>query len=186
MNIVRALRMRTAGASAAGTRAVPSRRAAVLARIALLACAIALIAGCGAVKKVKRVLGVGPAYASLKQLTVVADIDANLGNATELDVVVLYTETAAASLPKAGPEWFRQRAALRRMLAKEIAVVSLEVPAGSERFQVKLPKDTRKNGRVVLVFANYAAKDGWTPITLTPYKRAALRLQAESIEVTEP
>lgn len=161
-------------------------RSRMLMRVALLACALALMTGCGAVKKVKRVLGVGPTYAALKELTVVADIDANLGNGTQLDVVVLYTDTAAASLPKAGPDWFRQRAALRRMLAKEIAVVSVEVPAGSERFEVKLPKDTRKNGRVVLVFANYAAKDGWTPITLTPYKRAALRLQAESIEVTEP
>lgn len=143
---------------------------------------LGLLSGCGVVSSVKKML-LPPPHASLRSLTVSADPGANLGNATQLDVVVVFNSNASASLPKTGPDWFRQREALRSALAKDIVVVSLQVPSASPRFQVKLPRKTKKAVAVV-AFANYAAPEGWPLITLTPYKKAALRLQVKSIAVS--
>lgn len=151
---------------------------------ALLLCATAL-AGCGVVGKAKRLVGLGPDTADLKTLAVSADAGANLGNATRLDVVVIYTDRAVAALPKTGPEWFRQRDALQAGFPRELALVPLEVPSPSPEFVVALPRDTRSRGLEVRVFADYAAQAGWPAISLTPFKRVALRLGAESIVVEE-
>ena len=147
--------------------------------------ALALLGGCGVLGSIKGKLGIGPAHAALRSLTVTADPGANQGNGTQLDIVVVYGSDTAARLPKTGPDWFRQRDALRVQLAKDIAVISEEVDTPSASFKVALPRDTRKKGLAVYAFANYAAPEGWPPITLTPYKHATLRLQPTSIAIAE-
>ena len=144
--------------------------------------AVLTLAGCGLAGPVKSVFGLGKPHAELRTLTVEADPRANLGNATQIDVVVVRDATALAELPKTGPDWFRQRDGLRRSLAQRIEVVSLQVPAASPAFRVDLPDRTRK-AAAVQVFANYVAADGWPPISLTAYARASLRLQETVITV---
>lgn len=151
-------------------------------RIVLLVLAMALLSGCGAVGKVKNLLGIGEPLADLRKLSVAADPGANHGSATQLDIVLVYERNAIASLPKSGPDWFRQRAALHSSLAKQIEVVSLQVPGASAAFKVKLPKRVKKSVAVI-AFANYVAPEGWPPITLTPYSKVALQLQAKSIAI---
>ncbi len=152
-------------------------------RLLLLALlALCLLGGCGSIK---RKLGIGPAHALLHSLTVAADTGANLGNGTQLDIVVVYSSAAVARMPKTGPDWFRQRDALQKELGKDIAVLPQEVETPSASFTVKLPRDTRKKGLAVFAFANYAAPEGWPVVALTTYKKAALRLQANVVTVAE-
>lgn len=152
-------------------------------RLLLLALlALCLLGGCGSIK---RKLGIGPAHALLRSLTVAADAGANLGNGTQLDIVVVYSSAAVARMPKTGPDWFRQRDALQKELGKDIVVLPQEVETPSASFAVKLPRDTRKKGLAVFAFANYAAPEGWPVIALTTYKKAALRLQANVVTVAE-
>ena len=152
-------------------------------RLLLLALlALCLLGGCGSIK---RKLGIGPAHALLRSLTVAADAGANLGNGTQLDIVVVYSSAAVARMPKTGPDWFRQRDALQKELGKDIAVLPQEVETPSASFTVKLPRDTRKKGLAVFAFANYAAPEGWPVVALTTYKKAALRLQANAVTVAE-
>ncbi|MDQ3288631.1 MAG: hypothetical protein M3Q42_10315 [Pseudomonadota bacterium] len=148
----------------------------------VLLIALCVLVGCGSIKSK---LGIGQPHASLRSLSVSADPGANRGNGIQLDIVVVYSSNALAMLPKTGPEWFQQRAALKKALGKEIQVVSVESVAPDEVFAVDLPRDTRKKGLAVYAFANYVAPEGWPPIALTRYKRAALRLQATSIELSE-
>ena len=152
-------------------------------RLLLLALlALCLLGGCGSIK---RKLGIGPAHALLRSLTVAAEAGANLGNGTQLDIVVVYSSAAVARMPKTGPDWFRQRDALQKELGKDIVVLPQEVETPSPSFAVKLPRDTRKKGLAVFAFANYAAPEGWPVIALTTYKKAALRLQANVVTVAE-
>ena len=148
----------------------------------MLLIALCALAGCGSIKSK---LGIGPPHASLRSLSVSADPGANRGNGTQLDIVVVYSDSAIAALPKTGPDWFRQRAALETSLGKDIEVVSVESVAPDRVFAVDLARNTRKKGLAVYAFANYVAPEGWPPIALTAYKKVALRLQATSIEVSE-
>jgi type VI secretion system protein len=148
----------------------------------LLLAALCVLGGCGSIK---RKLGIGPQYASLRSLSVSVDPGANKGSGTRLDIVVVYGRETAARLPKTGPEWFRQRDDLRTSLGKDIEVVSVESVSPDAPFAVDLPKKTRKKGLAVYAFADYVAPEGWAPIALTGYRKASLRLQAKSIEVTE-
>lgn len=145
---------------------------------------LALLGGCAVVGRLKSKIGVGPPLAALRSLTVSAEQGANQGNATQIDIVVVYSKSADARLPKAGPDWFRQRDALQKELAEAIEVVPLEVETPSASFRVKLPKKI-KNSLSVYVFANYVAPDGWPLIALTPYKKAALLLQPVSIQLEQ-
>jgi len=153
----------------------------LLRTIAVLLC-LALLSGCG----VKRMLGIGPPRPSVKTVSVGADIDANQGNATRLDVVVVYSDAARSAMPKTGPEWFRDRDALRSMLATDVDVVSLEVPTPSAVFEVKLPRKARSKGLAVFAYANYVAPGGWPVVALTPFKHPTLQLQAAKIAVQDP
>lgn len=148
----------------------------------VLLLALCALGGCGSIKSK---LGIGPPHASLRSLTISADPGANRGNGTQLDIVVVYSSTAGAMLPKTGPDWFRQRAALEKSLGKDIEVVSVESVTPDEVFAVELPRKTRKKGLAVYAFANYVAPEGWPPIALTAHKKVALRLQATSIDVSE-
>jgi type VI secretion system protein len=149
-----------------------------------LLCGLAvLLAGCSAVDSVKSLIGLGPPRSELRTLQVSADSQANRGNATALDIVVVYDTAAVARLPATGPEWFRQRDALQKTLATAIEVRSLQVPATYPVFQVRLPSHISRSV-AVLAFANYVAEEGWPAITLTPFKNASLRLRQESIDVS--
>ncbi len=156
------------------------RRCVPLLLVPLLA--LCLLSGCGSIK---RKLGIGPQLAVLRELSVSAEAGANLGNSTQLDIVVVYSSAAVARMPKTGPDWFRQRDALEKELGKDIGVLSQEVDTPSASFVVKLPRDTRKKGLAVYAFANYAAPEGWPVIALTSYKKVALRMQATSIALVE-
>ena len=151
-------------------------------RTVALLLALALLSGCG----VKRMLGIGPPRPSVKSVSVGADIDANQGNATRLDVVVVYSDAAKNAMPKTGPEWFRDRDALRSMLATDVDVVSLEVPTPSPAFKVKLPRKARNKGLAVFAYANYVAPTGWPVVALTPFEHPTLQLQAAKIAVQDP
>ncbi len=142
----------------------------------VLLLAVCVLTGCGVF---------GPKHASLRSLSVSADPGANSGNGTQFDIVVVYSSNAGAMMPKTGPDWFRQRDALKKALGQDIEVVSVESVAPDDVFAVDLPRKTRKKGLAVYVFADYVAPEGWPPIALTTYKNVALRLQAKSIEVSE-
>lgn len=148
----------------------------------VLSFALCALAGCGSIKSK---LGIGPPHASLRSLNISADPGANSGNGTQLDIVVAYSSSAVAALPKTGPDWFRQRDGLKKSLGKDIEVVSVESVSPDGTFAVELPRRTRRKGLAVYAFANYVAPEGWPPIALTAYKKVALRLQAKSIEVSE-
>lgn len=147
--------------------------------IAILA--LCLLAGCGSIKSK---LGIGPPRTDLRSLTMIAEQGANQGNATQIDIVVVYDDSVVARLPKTGPDWFRQRDALQKELATAIEVVSLEVDTPSAGFAVKLPKKVRKSF-AVYAFANYVAPEGWPLIALAPYRKATLRLQSTSIALEQ-
>ncbi|NOT89660.1 MAG: hypothetical protein HOP03_15990 [Lysobacter sp.] len=148
----------------------------------VLLLALCALGGCGSIKSK---LGIGPPHASLRSLSISADPGANSGSGTQLDIVVVYSSSAVAMLPKTGPDWFRQRDGLRKALGKDIEVVSVESVSPDEVFAVDLPRRTRKKGLAVYAFANYVAPEGWPPIALTAYRKVALRLQAKSIELSE-
>ena len=71
---------------------------------------LSLLAGCTSIKSK---LGLGPPHADLRSLKVIAEQGANQGNATQIDIVVVYDDSVVARLPKTGPDWFRQRDALQ-------------------------------------------------------------------------
>ncbi len=152
-----------------------------LCRCLILLLALSLLGGCSSIKSK---LGLGPPRADLRSLKVIAEQGANQGNATQIDIVVVYGSSAGARLPKTGPDWFRQRDALQKELATDIEVVSLEVDTPSASFAVKLPKKIKKS-LAVYAFANYVSPEGWPLIALAPYKKATLRLQSTSIEIEQ-
>ncbi len=151
-------------------------------RLLLLLAVLCMLGGCGSIKSK---LGIGPPHASLRGLSISADPGANSGSGTQLDIVVVYGSGAAEKLPKTGPDWFRQRNDLKRSLGKDIEVFPVESVSPEEPFVVEIPRRVRKKGLAVYAFANYVAPEGWPPIALTGYRKASLRLQAKSIEVTE-
>ena len=150
-------------------------------RCLIVLLSLGLLAGCGSIKSK---LGIGPPRADLRSLAMIAEQGANQGNATQIDIVVVYDNSVVARLPKTGPDWFRQRDALQKELAVAIEVVSLEVDTPSARFAVKLPKKIKKS-YAVYAFANYVSPEGWPLIALAPYKKATLRLQSTSIEIEQ-
>ena len=152
-----------------------------LCRCLIVLLALSLLAGCGSIKSK---LGIGPPRSDLRSLKMIAEQGANQGNATQIDIVVVYDSVVVARLPKTGPDWFRQRDALQKELATAIEVVPLEVDTPSASFAVKLPKKVKKS-YAVYAFANYVAAEGWPLIALAPYKKVTLRLQSTSIEIEQ-
>lgn len=149
--------------------------------LALLACAAMPLEGCS----VKRMLHIGPPLSKLKSLEVGADPGANQGNGTEVDIVIAYSDAAVGMLPKTGPAWFQQRDALRKALASDVDVISLEVPSPSAPIRVKLPRRSRNKGLAVVAFANYVDAGGWPVVKISPYKRARLQLQDVTVTISE-
>jgi len=153
---------------------------------AYLAIAILLLAGtlAGCQTLAKLMPGHVPTT-SMTSLRVAAQPGANMNAATALDIVFVYDQTAVALLPKTGPAWFADKAALQSGLGQSADVVSLQVPPAMLIGAVKLPKRAGK-ALVVYGFANYLAKDGQARVDLTRYHRPVIWLAPTQITVTEP
>lgn len=126
----------------------------------------------------------GPKTTSVAQIKVVAEINANQSSATQIDIVFVYDSTAAALLPKTGPEWFDKKAALLAGAADSIDVASLQVPPATIA-EVSLPG---RHGKAigVYVFANYLSPAGQAVSNITPYKRVTIWLTPSSISYKFP
>ncbi|PKM01453.1 MAG: hypothetical protein CVV16_14510 [Gammaproteobacteria bacterium HGW-Gammaproteobacteria-6] len=135
---------------------------------------LTLLSGCGSVFDSRT------PHASLRSVAVSAEAGANFGSATQLDIVVVFTGTADATLPSTGPDWFRQRAALQSALAKQISVVSQQVPPASAAVDVVLSRN-HEMAVAVYAFANYSVPEGVLRIALTDYSSVVLRLQVTAI-----
>jgi type VI secretion system protein len=122
-----------------------------------------------------------PSWTTGRQVQVEARPDANQGNATELDIVLVHEREALALLPKTGPEWFRSKAALLSALARDVTVVSLQVPPPAPAFDVKLPKRSEQ-AVAVLGFANYLSAEGQQVGDITSFRCARIVLKATSVD----
>ena len=153
------------------------------ASVAIFAFAAALsLAGCGTLSKL---LPGHAKTASLIALRVVAQPGANLDSASARDLVFVYDGASAALLPKTGPAWFAQKAALLNGLGRGADVVSLQLPPATVIDRVPLP-DRRKKAVAVVGFANYLAPDGQGRIELTRFREPVIWLAPSRITVTEP
>lgn len=153
-----------------------------LARRLLLVAVLLVLGGCGALAKL---LPGHVQTTSLERLRVAAQPGANLDSATALDLVFVYDTTSAALLPKTGPQWFAQKAALQNGLGRAAEVVELQLPPATVIANVNLPA---RHGKAVAVygFANYLASDGQGRIDLTRFHRPVIWLAAAQVTVTEP
>lgn len=129
----------------------------------------ALLTGCSS----------SPPRTSIKDIQVVAEVNANQNTATALDIVFVYDTTAASLLPKTGPDWFDKKSALVNGLATGIDVVSLQIPPAMA-VDVKLPSRASK-AIGVYSYANYLGAAGQPLGNLTPYKKMAIRLTPDTI-----
>jgi uncharacterized protein YceK len=146
-------------------------------RLTLLAAMLLLVpSGCSTISK----LWGGPEKATLQQLKVIALADANQGQATELDLVFIYQEDIAKTLPGDAPAWFAKRSAILAKYAGDLEVVSLEVPPGYVIESVTLPK-RHGDALQVQAYANYVPATGQYPVVLTRLKNAVLTLQEDKL-----
>lgn len=137
---------------------------------------LVLLDGCSTLSK----LWGGPEKAALQQLKVIALADANQGQATELDLVFIYQEDIAKTLPVDAPTWFTQRSAILAKYAGQLDVVSLEVPPGYVIESVQLP-DRHGDALQVQAYANYVPAGGQYPLVLTHLKNVVLTLQEDQV-----
>lgn len=157
---------------------------APLARVALravLTCAWLMLSGCSAISSL---MPWHTPTTALRGLRVAAQPGANLNSATALDLVFVYDKNSVAMLPKSGPEWFAQKAALQNGLGKTIDVVALQVPPATVIDPVKLPKRAGK-ALSVYVFANYLAPAGQARADLTQFRHAVIWLAPAQVTITE-
>jgi type VI secretion system protein len=135
-----------------------------------------VVGGCAMVGKW---LGIAPTT-PLRQVSVVAELNANQNSATALDLVFVYDDTARGMLPKTGPEWFSAKAALLAGLALSLDVVPLQIPPASPVANVPLPARHHK-AIAVYSYANYIAPAGQPVGNLTPYKCVQIRLRGGAV-----
>ncbi|HUA79889.1 MAG TPA: hypothetical protein VL997_05915 [Dyella sp.] len=150
-------------------------------KIIVLAALVLMLAGCSAMSNL---LPWHTKTASVSRVRVAAPPGANLNSATMLDLVFVYDTASTGMLPKTGPEWFAQKAALQNGLAGTIDVVSLQVPPAMVIDPVSLPKRASK-ALVVYGFANYQSPDGQARLDLTRFRHAVIWLGSTQISVTE-
>lgn len=137
------------------------------------------IPGCSVLNALDVIQALYP-KASLKQLQVIAEADANQTTATALDLVFVYDKTAIPLLPKSGPEWFSKKKSIVASQPGNFDVVSLEVPPG---MIIDAPLPKRSNRSVgAFIFANYLSRDGQFPVNLTTYTSAEIHLKAMAID----
>jgi type VI secretion system protein len=156
-------------------------RHAIGLRLTLVA-VLTVLAGCGTLAKL---LPGHVKTTSLDRLRVAAQPGANMDSATALDLVFVYDAASVAMLPKTGPEWFAQKAALQNGLGRAVDVVSLQVPPATVIASVDLPS---RHGKAVAVFgfANYLASSGQGRSDLTRFHDPVIWLAPAQINVTEP
>lgn len=116
----------------------------------------------------------------LKTLEIVAQTGANQGSAAAIDIVWVFDSTAQAALPKTGPLWFANKAALQANLASSLAVVSLELAPASATQSVPLPSNHGK-AIAVLAFANTLDAAGQAVGALTRFKCALITVAPASV-----
>jgi len=141
----------------------------------LIACLSVLLGlalvGCSSTSK--------PKPTQVAGIRVVAEINANSGTATALDLVFVYDSDAVAMLPKTAPEWFEKKAALVSGLARSIDVVTLQMPPATV-VDVRLP--SRADEAIgVYSYADYIAAAGQPMGNLTPYKRMTIWLTPTTV-----
>ncbi|TJZ62602.1 hypothetical protein [Chitiniphilus eburneus] len=142
---------------------------------------LALLAGCGTVKK--WVYG-DPPRTDLRGLRVLVDTDANNNTATAMDIVLVYSANGIAMLPKTGPDWFTQKTALLATLGPKVDVVSLQLPPAAVVDPVLLPKRYR-DAVGIYAFPNYIDAKGQPVLDLTWFNKPTLRLRAADIQASE-
>ncbi len=148
----------------------------------LLLALAALLAGCGTLDAIKSLVGLGgPAKTELESIQIVAQVDANRNLPTRLDLVFVYDLGVAAQLPKTGPLWFEQKAALLAAWPKKLDLVALEIPPLSQ-VTPPLPKGYAK-AVTVLAYADYLAGAGQPVANLTPFARVLITLRPEAIDI---
>lgn len=140
---------------------------------------VVLLAGCSSMKNLLDLIV--PTRTTLQTLRVVAEAEANRNLPTRLDIVFVYDAAMLAQLPKTGPEWFRQKAALQAAWPTQMDVAALEVPPLSEATP-PLPKRYDKS-LAVLAYADYLASAGQPVLNLTPLARVLVTLKPEAITV---
>lgn len=142
-----------------------------------------LLAGCGTFDALKSLVGLGPERTALDAVQVVAEDGANRDLPTRLDLVFVFDITLPAQLPKTGPAWFQQKAALLAAWPGKLKALSLELPPLTE----STPDLPKGYGKAVAVFAyaDYLAAAGQPAINLTPFKRPRITLRPEAIAIAE-
>ena len=145
----------------------------------LLCIALTIAAALGGCAMIDKLLGITP-DSPLKQLQVVAEIGANQDSATALDLVFVYDDDARNRLPKTGPEWFANKAALLAGLSLSVDVVTLQIPPASRVSPVALPARHRK-AQAVYSYLNYLAPAGQPMGNLSAFKCAQITLAASSV-----
>ncbi len=144
--------------------------------------AVFLLAGCSTLDALKSLVGLGgPAKTELESIRIVAAADANRNLPTRLDLVFVYDASLSAQLPKTGPQWFQQKAALLAAWPLKLEALALEIPPLSEATPT-LPKNYGK-AVAVLAYADYLAAAGQPVANLTPFANVLITLRPEAIAI---
>lgn len=140
--------------------------------VLLLLVVVSFFSACGFIKKFFN-------SSPLKEIKIIAGINANQNTATAIDIVFVYDNNAVSLLPKTSPEWFEKKAALMLSLASNIEVVGLQMPPATLA-NVDLPaKHSKAVG--VYSFINYLDVSGQAVGNLTPYKTMSIWLTPTSV-----
>ena len=126
--------------------------------------------------------GCGAPPTAINQLQIVAETGANQNTATAIDIVFAYNSTAVGVLPKNGPDWFANKAALMNGLATGVDVVALQLPPAMA-VEVALPA-RHKSAIAVYSYANYIGQGGQTLGNLTPYRGMTINLKPNTVVYT--
>jgi type VI secretion system protein len=116
----------------------------------------------------------------LQRLSIVATSHANGDAATAVDLVWVFSPEALAALPRTGPQWFDQKAALQAGLANDLAVQSLALPPATALDSVPLPA-RHQRALAVLAFVNFSQAAGQQVGNLGAYPCARITLSADNV-----
>ncbi len=119
----------------------------------------------------------------LSELAVVADADANLNTATNLDIVIIYDRAAVELFPKTAAGWFAQKHELLTAVGRSLDLVSLQVSPGTQ-MPVRLPPRTR-NAVAVYSYANYSSQMGQPVGVLTAFHKMTIHLTSGTVVYTD-
>lgn len=122
----------------------------------------------------------GPPTAKLRELTIVAETDANRASATALDLVFVYDSPTLAALPRTGPDWFQHRAALETALGPKIGVRSVQLPPNQTLGPLRM-NSHETDALAVYCYVNFVAPAGQGVADLTSYKAMRIRLTPDSV-----